>query len=128
MLHNAPFQPILAHFRQAKNRQNTLKLFTIFTNLRSRQAIADALKAFSAAGWGNEYLRAHLSFNERHKRTRTRVEPTPFKSHRPSLCAAMVASGSAHSAAKKAPNPGESFIPVTLILFFPFSLPLSRHG
>ena len=67
MLHNAPFQPILAHFRQAKNRQNTLKLFTIFTNLRCRQAIADALKAFSAAGWGNEYLRAHLYFYERHK-------------------------------------------------------------
>ena len=84
MLHNAPFQPILAHFRQAKNRQNSLKLFTIFTNLLSRQAIADGLRAFSAAGWGDEYA----SFNERHKDRR--VEVTPFKSHRPSLCAAMV--------------------------------------
>ena len=125
MLHNAPFQPILAHFRQAKNRQNTLKLFTIFTNLRSRQAIADALKALSAAGWGNEHLRAHLYFYERHKdpgRAHA-VQISPPKPLRRDGC-----SWCRSFSSEKAPHSGESLIPVTLILFFPFSLPLSRHG
>jgi hypothetical protein len=179
VLHNTPFQPISAHFRQAKNRQNTLKLFTISTNLRSRQAIVYAPKAFSAAGRGNEHLsfngrlkdqpdlgfgmplrsrqtvstitnsQAALRFNaqldestalqpyvvtlSRTPRSRAKhhgreVEVMSFKSHPSSLCAAMVADASAHSVARKAPSLEECFIPVTLILFFRFSLPLSRHG